>query len=263
MIKIERICKFGKGDLSLIQYENVSKSYQAGLNAVSDFTLSIAQGELLAIIGPSGCGKTTVLKLLNRLVEPTSGRILMHGQDIRELDPIGLRRKMGYVIQQVGLFPHMTILENITVVPDILGWPLEKQHARAIELLELINMNPADFAHRYPHQLSGGQQQRVGVLRALASDPEVMLMDEPFGAVDPLTRTKLQQELKALHNRLHKTILLVTHDIDEALLLADRILLMREGRIVQYGSPADLIERPTDRFVTEYIGVERRKPCLL
>jgi osmoprotectant transport system ATP-binding protein len=246
----------------LIEYENIYKSYQAGVNAVSDFTLAIAQGELLAIIGPSGCGKTTVLKMLNRLVEPTSGRILLHGQDIRSLDPIGLRRQMGYVIQQVGLFPHMTILENITVVPDILGWPADKQRSRAIELLELIDMNPADYIHRYPHQLSGGQQQRIGVLRALASDPEVILMDEPFGAVDPLTRTKLQQELKTLHSRLNKTILLVTHDIDEAFLLADRILLMREGRTIQLGTPADLAERPVSPFVLDYIGAERRRACL-
>jgi len=246
----------------LIEYEHVYKSYQADVNAVSDFTLSIAQGELLAIIGPSGCGKTTVLKMLNRLVEPTSGSILLHGRDLRSLDPIGLRRQMGYVIQQVGLFPHMTILENLTVVPDILGWPADKQRSRAIELLELIDMNPADYIHRYPHQLSGGQQQRIGVLRALASDPEVILMDEPFGAVDPLTRTKLQQELKTLHGRLNKTILLVTHDIDEAFLLADRILLMREGRIIQFGTPADLAERPVSPFVLDYIGAERRRACL-
>ena len=246
----------------MIEYEHIYKSYQTGVNAVSDFTLSIAQGELLAIIGPSGCGKTTVLKMLNRLVEPTSGRILLHGQDLRSLDPIGLRRQMGYVIQQVGLFPHMTILENITVVPDILGWPADKQRSRALELLELIDMNPADYIHRYPHQLSGGQQQRIGVLRALASDPEVILMDEPFGAVDPLTRTKLQQELKTLHGRLNKTILLVTHDIDEAFLLADRILLMREGRIIQLGDPADLAERPVSSFVLDYIGAERRRACL-
>ena len=246
----------------MIEYEHIYKSYQTGVNAVSDFTLSIAQGELLAIIGPSGCGKTTVLKMLNRLVEPTSGRILLHGQDLRSQDPIGLRRQLGYVIQQVGLFPHMTSLENITVVPDILGWPADKQRSRALELLELIDMNPADYIHRYPHQLSGGQQQRIGVLRALASDPEVILMDEPFGAVDPLTRTKLQQELKTLHGRLNKTILLVTHDIDEAFLLADRILLMREGRIIQLGTPADLAERPVSSFVLDYIGAERRRACL-
>ena len=246
----------------MIEYEKINKSYQAGSYAVSDFNLSIAQGELLAIIGPSGCGKTTVLKMLNRLTDPTDGRILLHGQNIRALDPIALRRRMGYVIQQVGLFPHMTVAENITVVPDILGWPAAKKHSRAIELLELIDMNPADFLHRYPHQLSGGQQQRIGVLRALAADPEVILMDEPFGAVDPLTRTKLQQELKTLHSRLHKTILLVTHDIDEAFLLADRILLMRDGRIVQLGTPSELMERPTVPFVSEYIGAMRRKACL-
>ena len=246
----------------MIEYEKINKSYQAGSYAVSDFNLSIAQGELLAIIGPSGCGKTTVLKMLNRLTEPTGGRILLHGQDIRALDPIALRRRMGYVIQQVGLFPHMTVAENITVVPDILGWPAAKKHSRAIELLELIDMNPADFLHRYPHQLSGGQQQRIGVLRALAADPEVILMDEPFGAVDPLTRTKLQQELKTLHSRLHKTILLVTHDIDEAFLLADRILLMRDGRIVQLGTPSELMEQPVVPFVSEYIGATRRKACL-
>ena len=246
----------------MIEYEKINKSYQTGSYAVLDFNLSIAQGELLAIIGPSGCGKTTVLKMLNRLTEPTGGQILLHGQDIRALDPIALRRRMGYVIQQVGLFPHMNVEENITVVPDILGWPATKKHSRAIELLDLIDMNPPEFLHRYPHQLSGGQQQRIGVLRALAADPEVILMDEPFGAVDPLTRTKLQQELKTLHSRLHKTILLVTHDIDEAFRLADRILLMREGRIVQLGTPSDLLESPAAPFVSEYIGATQRKGCL-
>ena len=246
----------------MIHYEQIAKSYQAGVNAVSEFTLSIAEGELLAIIGPSGCGKTTVLKMLNRLVEPTSGRILLNGEDIRTLDPIALRRNMGYVIQQVGLFPHMNILENITVVPDILGWPLEKQRTRAYELLELIDMNPSEFARRYPYQLSGGQQQRIGVLRALAADPAVILMDEPFGAVDPLTRTKLQQELKTLQTRLHKTILLVTHDIDEAFRLADRVLLMQGGRIVQLGRAAELLDHPATPFVREYVGGPRMQACL-
>ena len=245
----------------MIHYENITKSYLEGINAVADFTLSIAEGELLAIIGPSGCGKTTVLKMLNRLVEPTSGRILLNGKDIRTLDPIALRRSMGYVIQQVGLFPHMNILDNIAVVPDILGWPAEKQRTRALELLALIDMNPAEFAHRYPYQLSGGQQQRVGVLRALAADPAVILMDEPFGAVDPLTRAKLQQELKALHTRLKKTILLVTHDIDEAFQLADRVLIMQGGRIVQLGKPAELLEHPATSFVREYIGTHRMQAC--
>ena len=246
----------------MIHYEQIAKSYQDGVNAVSDFTLSIAEGELLVIIGPSGCGKTTVLKMLNRLVEPTSGRILLNGEDIRTLDPIALRRNMGYVIQQVGLFPHMNILENITVVPDILGWPLEKQRTRAYELLKLIDMNPSEFARRYPYQLSGGQQQRIGVLRALAADPAVILMDEPFGAVDPLTRTKLQQELKTLQTRLHKTILLVTHDIDEAFRLADRVLLMQGGRIVQLGRAAELLDHPATPFVREYVGGHRMQACL-
>ena len=246
----------------MINFEQIAKSYQAGVNAVSEFTLSIAEGELLAIIGPSGCGKTTVLKMLNRLAEPTSGRILLNGEDIRTLDPIALRRNMGYVIQQVGLFPHMNILENITVVPDILGWPLEKQRTRAYELLKLIDMNPSEFARRYPYQLSGGQQQRIGVLRALAADPAVILMDEPFGAVDPLTRTKLQQELKTLQTQLHKTILLVTHDIDEAFRLADRVLLMQGGRIVQLGRAAELLDHPATPFVREYVGGHRMQACL-
>lgn len=245
----------------MISYEDVSKSYQDGLYAVSNFSLAIGAGELMAVIGPSGCGKTTVLKLLNRLVEPTSGAIRLHGENIRDLDPIALRRRMGYVIQQVGLFPHMTILENISVVPDILGWPREKQRARAAELLELIDMDPQVYGPRYPYQLSGGQQQRIGVLRALAADPDVILMDEPFGAVDPLTRGKLQQELKSLHTRLRKTILLVTHDIEEAFLLADRILLMRDGRIVQVGTAEQLKNQPADPFVTEYIGSWLRKAC--
>ena len=246
----------------MIHYEKITKSYLPGINAVADFTVSVAAGELLAIIGPSGCGKTTVLKMLNRLVEPSSGRILLHGEDIRTLDPTALRRSMGYVIQQVGLFPHMTILENITVVPDILGWPPEKQRARACELLDLIDMNLSEFAHRYPYQLSGGQQQRIGVLRALAANPAVILMDEPFGAVDPLTRTKLQQELKALQTRLNKTILLVTHDIDEAFRLADRVLLMQSGRIVQLGTPAELLNHPSTSFVHEYVGGQRMPVCI-
>lgn len=246
----------------MIEYDHVFKSYQAGVFAVSDFCLSIRQGELIALIGPSGCGKTTVLKMLNRLIEPTTGHILIHGTDIRTLDPIALRRKTGYVIQQIGLFPHMTVLENITLVPDILNWPVEKKRARALELLNLIDMNPADFSHRYPFQLSGGQQQRIGVLRALAADPDVILMDEPFGAVDPLTRHKLQQELKSLQTRLKKTVLLVTHDIKEAFLLADRILLMNNGRIVQVGSAADLLDRPAESFVTKYLGPDLGQACL-
>lgn len=245
----------------MINYEDVSKSYQDGLHAVSHFSLAIVAGELMAVIGPSGCGKTTILKLLNRLVEPTSGTIRLRGKDIRDLDPTALRRRIGYVIQQVGLFPHMTILDNISVVPDILGWPKEKQRARAFELLELIEMDPQLYGKRYPYQLSGGQQQRIGVLRALAADPEVILMDEPFGAVDPLTRSKLQQELKSLHIRLGKTILLVTHDIEEAFLLADRILLMRGGQIVQVGTADQLKNQPADPFVSEYIGSWLRKAC--
>lgn len=238
----------------MIVYEQICKTYPDGTHALQNINVSIELGQLWAIIGPSGCGKTSFLKLLNRLIEPTAGRILLQGHALSDFDPIDLRRRMGYVIQQVGLFPHMTVEQNISIVPKILGWPTDRQHERSRELLRLIDMDPVQFLSRYPHQLSGGQQQRVGVLRALAADPDVILMDEPFGAVDPLNRAKLQQELKSLHTRLNKTILLVTHDIDEAFLLADRILLLKEGRIVQAGTPDELRQQPLERFVTEYLG---------
>ena len=244
----------------MIQFEHVSKVF--GKNQIlKDVNFTIDQGNFVTIIGASGCGKTTTLKMINRLIKPTTGEIYIGGENIRDKDILQLRRSMGYVIQQVGLFPHMSILDNIAVVPDILGWPAEKQRERACELLDLIDMNPAEFAHRYPYQLSGGQQQRIGVLRALAADPAVILMDEPFGAVDPLTRTKLQQELKTLHTRLKKTILLVTHDIEEAFRLADRVLLMQGGQIVQLGVPAVFLEHPTTSFVREYIGGHRMQAC--
>lgn len=238
----------------MIVYEQICKTYPDGTHALQNINVSIEQGQLWAIIGPSGCGKTSFLKLLNRLIEPTAGRILLQGHALNDFDPIDLRQQMGYIIQQVGLFPHMTVEQNISIVPKILGWPIARQHERSRELLRLIDMDPVQFLSRYPHQLSGGQQQRVGVLRALAADPDVILMDEPFGAVDPLNRAKLQQELKALHTRLNKTILLVTHDIDEAFLLADRILLLKEGRIVQAGTPDELRQQPLERFVAEYLG---------
>jgi len=242
----------------MIEFEKVSKVYPGGVTAVRDFTLTIKKGELVCLIGPSGCGKTTTMKMVNRLIEPTSGRILVDGQDVGRVDPVALRRRIGYVIQQIGLFPHMTIAENIAVVPRLLGWQRERIDRRVDELLRLVDMDPASYRDRYPRELSGGQQQRVGVLRALAAEPDIILMDEPFGALDPITRESLQDELKELQQRLHKTILFVTHDMDEALKLADRIVVMRAGEIVQVGTPEELLRSPADDFVAAFVGKERR-----
>jgi osmoprotectant transport system ATP-binding protein len=239
----------------LIRYENVSKSYQEGVVAVADFSLSIGQGELLAIIGSSGCGKTTVLKMLNRLVEPTSGRILLHEQDIRDLDPIVLRRKMGYVIQQVGLFPHMTIARNIAIVPHLLKWDQAKIDERVTYLIDMVGL-PQAYLKRYPRQLSGGEQQRVGLARALAADPSILLMDEPFAAVDAINRDHLQSELLEIHQKLNKTILFVTHDVEEAFRLADKIIILNSGKIVQYDTPLGIVSHPKNDFVRELVGTD-------
>ena len=237
----------------MIQFEQVRKGY-GGRLAVADLNLHIAAGEFVVLIGPSGSGKSTTLRMINRLVEHDAGRIRFAGREIRSFSPEDLRRRMGYAIQSVGLFPHWSIEKNIGTVPRLLGWPADHIAARVHELLLLLQLNPADFVHRYPHELSGGQQQRVGVARALAADPEVLLMDEPFGALDPVTRIALQKEIKRIHALSGKTIVLVTHDIDEALFLATRIVLFRDGQVVQDGSPLDLLAHPAHDFVRDFLG---------
>jgi osmoprotectant transport system ATP-binding protein len=227
------------------------------VRAVDDVSLEVAAGELCVLIGPSGSGKTTTMRMINRLEVPTAGRIIVDARDISSLDVVVLRRTIGYVIQQGGLFPHFTVADNVSIVPRLLRWPAEKRRRRARELLALVGLPPEQFANRYPRQLSGGQQQRVGVARALAADPPIVLMDEPFGAVDPITRKQLQRELRRIQAEVRKTIVFVTHDISEAFLLGERIVLMIDGRVVQNGTPADLLRRPADPFVTHFIGEDR------
>lgn len=241
----------------MVKFKAVSKDYNGHI-AVKNLNLEVEEGELVVLIGPSGCGKTTTVKMVNRLVEPTEGDILVNGKNVRDVDPVALRRQIGYVIQQIGLFPHMTVEENITVVPRLLEWPATKSRARAHELLEMAGMDPDVYANRYPNELSGGQQQRIGVLRALAADPPLILMDEPFGALDPISREALQDELKNLQKRLRKTIIFVTHDIDEALKLADRVVVMKEGQVIQVATPEDLLRKPADDFVASFVGKNRR-----
>ncbi|MEY8818651.1 choline ABC transporter ATP-binding protein OpuBA [Bacillus subtilis] len=236
--------------------ENVSKTYKGGKKAVNNVNLKIAKGEFICFIGPSGCGKTTTMKMINRLIEPSAGKIFIDDENIMDQDPVELRRKIGYVIQQIGLFPHMTIQQNISLVPKLLKWPEQQRKERARELLKLVDMGP-EYVDRYPHELSGGQQQRIGVLRALAAEPPLILMDEPFGALDPITRDSLQEEFKKLQKTLHKTIVFVTHDMDEAIKLADRIVILKAGEIVQVGTPDDILRNPADEFVEEFIGKER------
>lgn len=239
-----------------IQLSNVTKSYpNQAQSAVENFSMSINPGELIMLVGPSGCGKTTTMKMINRIIEPTSGSIKIDGEDILSLDQNTLRRRIGYVIQQIGLFPHMTIAENVSVVPKLLGWDKAKTLARVDELLSLVDLDPAMFANRYPKQLSGGQQQRIGVARALAADPPVMLMDEPFGATDPITREKLQDEFLRLQATIGKTIVFVTHDFDEAIKLGDRIaVLSGRSQIEQFDTPANILANPASEYVSSFIG---------
>ncbi|MEL6385605.1 MAG: ABC transporter ATP-binding protein [Cyanobacteria bacterium J06626_18] len=240
-----------------IQFDQVTLQFPgAPRPAVNRVTCQVHTGELVVILGPSGCGKTTLLKMVNRLYEPTVGRICIDGQDIQRLQPTKLRQKIGYVIQQSGLFPHMSVAENVAVVPRLLKWPKPRIQARVDELLHLVKLPPQDYRDRYPSQLSGGQQQRVGIARALAGNPEYMLMDEPFGAIDAITRSALQAEIIRLQQQLQKTILFVSHDVEEALRLGDRILVMREGEVVQFDTPFNLLTQPADPFVHDLLGAD-------
>ena len=245
--------------MTAIRFDHVSKTYNNAEEAsVVDVSLEVEKGSFVVLLGPSGCGKTTLLKMVNRLHEPSSGTIFMDDVDIRDVPLTDLRRQIGYVIQQVGLFPHMTVARNISVVPELLEWGQKKIDDRVDELLSLINLDPEIFRDRYPAQLSGGQQQRIGLARALAADPGVMLMDEPFGAIDAINRETLQDEMVSLQQKLHKTILFVTHDVDEALKLADKIVIMREGGVVQYASPCDILTAPANDFVANLMNSNDR-----
>ncbi|MFI1300339.1 betaine/proline/choline family ABC transporter ATP-binding protein [Streptomyces noursei] len=241
----------------MIRFEHVTKRYADGTTAVDDLSFEVAKGELITLVGPSGCGKTTTMKMVNRLIEPTDGRILLDGEDIADADPVELRRHIGYVIQQVGLFPHKTVLDNTATVPHLLGRPRKAARARAAELLDLVGLDPSVYGDRYPDQLSGGQRQRVGVARALAADSPVLLMDEPFGAVDPVVREHLQNEFLRLQSTLHKTVLFVTHDIEEAVRLGDRIAVYGAGRIEQLDTPATVLGAPATPYTAEFVGADR------
>lgn len=241
----------------MIKLENIIKRYNDGSEALKNINLHCEEGEITVLIGPSGCGKTTTLKLLNRLINPTSGKIYVNGKDTAEVNPVKLRREIGYVIQHIGLFPHMTISGNVAVVPKLLKWDKLRISQRVEELLNLVGLSPETYSGRYPSELSGGQQQRIGVIRALAAEPSIILMDEPFSALDPISREQLQDELVKLQKDIQKTIVFVTHDMDEALKIADKIVLMKDGEIVQQGSPEDILRHPANDFVENFIGQKR------
>ena len=239
----------------MIALRDLSKSFDGGTTfAVHKLSLEVQEGETLVLLGPSGCGKTTTLKMINRLIEPTSGEIEVNGVNVLQKDAVELRRSIGYVFQGIGLFPHMTIEENVTIVPRLLGWSDESKQRQAAELLTLVQLDPDQYASRYPHELSGGQQQRVGVARALAADPDYLLMDEPFGALDPITREGIQDEFAQLEAIIQKTIVFVTHDVFEAVTLGDRIAIMEAGEIVQLGTPTELLTQPANVFVSDFFG---------
>jgi len=241
-----------------VEFRHVSKSYDGAQGAVVDLSLLVPAGDICVLVGPSGCGKTTSLKMVNRLVEPTSGQVLIDDQDVMTIDVTSLRRRIGYVIQQVGLFPHQTIADNVATVPRLIGWPKERIRKRTEELLELVGLDPSQVRNRYPSQLSGGERQRVGVARAMAAEPPVMLMDEPFGAVDPIVRERLQNEFLRLHRALGTTVLFVTHDIDEAIKMGSRVAVMRQGgHLAQYAPPVELLAHPASDFVSRFVGVDR------
>jgi osmoprotectant transport system ATP-binding protein len=242
----------------VIRLENVTKQFPGGSNAVLDLTLDIPTGKTCVLIGPSGCGKTTTLRMINRLIEPDRGRVLIDGEDTTGVDPAQLRLKMGYVIQQTGLFPHMTVGDNVGTVPRLWQWDKARIKARVEELLQLVGLDPAEYRDRYPHQLSGGQRQRVGFARALGADPPILLMDEPFGAVDRITRERLQHEFINIQRSMRKTVVFVTHDIDEAVMVGDRIcLLQMQAQIAQYDTPERILTRPASAYVAEFLGRER------
>jgi len=242
----------------MLRLEAVTKRYGSG-EAVHELSLDVGDGETCVLLGPSGCGKTTTLRMVNRLVEPTSGHIFLDGEDVTAIDPVELRRRIGYVIQSVGLFPHQTVATNVATVPRLLHWSRERTRERVDELLALVGLDPPAFRDRYPHELSGGQRQRVGVARALAVDPPVLLLDEPFGAVDPITRERLQREYVRLQGLVRKTAMFVTHDVDEAIAVGDRIAILREGGVLeQYDTPAHVLGRPATEFVAEFVGSDNR-----
>lgn len=251
MIKLEKLTR-----------QFVQKNGQT-FNAVDNVNLEVPEGEICILLGPSGCGKTTTLKMINRLIVPSGGRVFINGEDTSDMDTVALRRNIGYVIQQIGLFPNMTIEENITVVPRMLGWDKKRCRERASELMAMVALDPKHYLPRYPKELSGGQQQRIGVIRALAADPPVLLMDEPFGAVDPINREAIQNEFLEMQRQLKKTVLLVSHDIDEALKLGDRIAVFRQGKIVQCASPDELLAKPANEFVGSFVGQDRTLKRLL
>jgi len=246
----------------VIELKNVSKYYGTTL-AVDHLSLAIDRGELCVLIGPSGCGKTTVAKMINRLIEPSAGNVYVNGKDVMSIPPQLLRRQIGYVIQSVGLFPHLTVQENVRVVPELVGWEKNRIVRRVDEVLNLVSLEPAQFKHKYPRELSGGEAQRVGVARALAADPQIIIMDEPFGAVDPLTREKLHVEFLNIHRQLQKTVVFITHFIDEAIRLADKIAIMKSGKIVQYETTENILAHPADTFVKDFLGTDRALKRLL
>lgn len=246
----------------MIEFKNVYKSYDGGKEVLKDINLECEKGEITVFIGPSGCGKTTTMKLINRLIDPTKGKIMIDGEDISEINAVELRRKIGYVIQHIGLFPHLTIAENVSVVPQLLKWDKGKTEARVDELLDMVGLEPQTFRNRYPNELSGGQQQRIGVIRAMAAEPSIILMDEPFSALDPISREQLQEELIRLQKEIQKSIVFVTHDMDEALKIADKIVLMKDGEIVQVGAPEEILRRPANDFVRSFIGEKRMKQVM-
>ncbi|MEL7658781.1 MAG: ABC transporter ATP-binding protein [Bacillota bacterium] len=246
--------------VAAIEFVDVSKKYKnAGYNAVDHVSLAIEEGELITVLGSSGCGKTTLLKMINHLNVPSEGKIILFGEDINDVDVVKLRRRIGYVIQQVGLFPHMTVAENIATVPKLLKWSKDKTDARVNELLGLVGLESSEFSKRYPSQLSGGQQQRVGLARALAADPKIMLLDEPFGAIDAITRMNLQDELLRIHRGLKKTLIFVTHDINEAFKMGTRVIIMNQGRISQFDTPWNIARNPADDFVSALIESSRNQ----
>lgn len=241
----------------MIEFKQVGKVFEDGFRALNGIDLKIGEGELVTIIGPSGCGKTTLMRMINRLTDPTEGEVLIDGENVKSKNPVKLRREIGYVIQQIGLLPHMTIEDNISIVPKLKKWKKEKYTKRVDELLDLVGLKPDVFKKRFPSELSGGQQQRIGVIRALAADPPIILMDEPFSALDPISREQLQNELVKLQEEIKKTIVFVTHDMDEAIKIANRIALMRDGEMVQVDSPDKILRKPKNDFVRDFIGAER------